>query len=117
MNDNEARYAAVRARNLAHELMMREETGLSESDIALLADALVSYGEALFSKRTGKDLGDMERTIIGRYAGEFAGDIRGAERCILGPPDNADSELFSRALKFYSRELMASLRTFTAIAA
>lgn len=114
MTEYDTEYAALRARNLSQELMLREENGIAKGDIALCASALERYENALSEKRTGKELGDMERSIIGGYAQEMARNMREHNDYHLGP---TDSELCSRALKLYSRELAASLRASLAEAA
>lgn len=107
-------YAAERACNLSRELMLREENEIDKSDVELCADGLAGYGTALCEKKAGKGLGDMERSIIVGYVREMAYNMRGRDVLGLGP---TDSEVCSRALKFYSRELRIRLRPALAEAA
>lgn len=114
MIEYEIEYAALRARNLSQELMLREENEIAKGDITLCASALERYETALSEKRVAKELGDMERSIIGRAAQEIAHNMRECNEYLLGP---TDSELCSRALKSYGRELAASVRASLAEAA
>lgn len=86
---------------LAQQLAANEENEITTPDAGLIADALTTYARAFYDRRAGNELGDMERMIVAGHADEMAHIMRDRVSAV-GP---TDSELCSRALKFYSGEL------------
>lgn len=101
-DDNELNRAKS-ALALAESFEENEENEITRPNAGLIADALTIYAKAYYDLQVGRELGEMERSIIAGYADEIAHDIREGVS-VAGP---TDSELCIRALKFYGGERAA----------
>lgn len=93
-------YNIERARNLARELLLRDDSRVAADDTPLMADALSGYAEALNKKTAGREYDDLARAAVADLAVELSRLLAEGGVSVLGP---TDSELASRALAFYCR--------------
>lgn len=103
-DDNELNRAkSAFAFALAESFEENEQNEITRPIAGLIADALASYSAAILACRAKAGRDDMESVIIGGYADDLAHQVLAG--CVrMGP---TDSELASRALKFYGGERAA----------
>lgn len=107
-DDNELEYAALRARNLADEMIVgwSDCTELSGFDLTLTAEAELGYAKLIESGKAESNYDEVCRSLIFQHLDDEAGAMRGHyaadKKHMLGW---ADTQLASRALKALSEAL------------